>query len=270
LIGAELRDHRNRARQTATAAAALLNCAASKISHMESGRYRQAPAEISALLEFYGADPSVIDHLVSLAARDDGTTWWAPWHDVVPDWLQTFIGLEALADEEFTYEQVMIPGLLQTADYAAAMTAASRRVRPDSAGRLVEFRLARQRRLVTADGLHVTAIIEESALHRPVGSSDVMHGQLTHLVEISNLPNVTLHVLPLDLGVHSGMTGRFTILSFRNVRSIAFVEHRDGGVYVQDQQEVHGYVGTAESLRGDALGHNDSVSLITSLIKELN
>lgn len=268
LIGRELRNRRSK--RPASAAAALLNCAESKISHMESGRYRQSPEDVAALMSFYGAPQVDADWLVSLAGRDDESTWWASFSDVVPDWLQTFVGLERLADEEFTYETSVIPGLLQIEDYAAALTSASRRVRPDRAARFVEFRLSRQER-VMADGhpLKLTAVVEESALRRPVGSPEVRRAQLEYLLEMNERPNVLVQVLPATLATHAGLAGRFTMLTINGVKPIGFVEMLDGGVYVQDPDEVAIYTMTAESLCLDALDRSGTNSLITSLISEI-
>lgn len=272
LIGTELRSYRHEAGQPASAAAALLNCAESKISHMESGRYRQSPEDVAALMSFYKAGQTAADRLVSLAGRDDDSTWWASFSDVVPDWLQTFVGLERLADEEFTYEPLVLPGLLQTEDYAAALTSSSRRIRPDRAARFVEFRLSRQARVTseTDRPLKLTAVVEESALRRPIGSAEVRRAQLAYLLELNERPNITIQVLPLDLATHAGLSGRFTLLTFNGVRSIGFVEMQEGGVYLQDPDQVATYTMTAESLSRDALNRRDSNLLITSLISELS
>jgi hypothetical protein len=271
LIGTELRTYRARSKQVASAAAALLNCAEAKISHMETGRYRQSPEDVAALMGFYGATQTEIDRVVSLAGRDDDSTWWAPFGDVVPDWLQTFVGLERLADQEFTYEQIAVPGLLQTEEYAAALTTASPRVRPDRAGRFVTFRLNRQHRLADERApLELTAVIEESGLRRPVGSSEVRRAQYEFLLELAERPNITIQVLPSSLAVHAGLQGRFTFLTFAGVRSIGFVEMQEGGVYIQDDAQVDAYRLTAESLSREALDRHGSAALITSLISELS
>lgn len=271
LIGRELKAYRNSTGQPMTAAAALLNCAESKISHIENGRYRQSPEDVAALMAFYKADQSVTDRLVSLAARDDESTWWASFGDVVPDWLQTFVGLERLADEEFTYEPLVIPGLIQTEDYAAAVTSSSRRIRPDRAARFVEFRLSRQARVTTESDhpLALTAVVEEAALRRPFGSPEVRVAQYEYLLELIERPNVTVHVLPLDLANHDGLSGRFTLLSFNGVRPIGFIEMQEGGLYLQDQEQVARYTMTSESLIRDALDRRGSALLITSLISDL-
>lgn len=272
LIGVELKAYRNAIGQPATASAALLNCAESKISHMESGRYRQSPEDVAALMSFYKAGQAATDRLVSLAARDDESTWWASFSDVVPDWLQTFVGLERLADEEFTFEPLVIPGLLQIEEYAAALTASSRRIRPDRAARFVEFRLSRQERVLAESDhpLKLTAVVEEAALRRPVGTPAVRRAQLGYLLELNERPNIAIRITPSSLATHAGLSGRFTVLTFNGVRPIGFVEMQEGGVYLQDPDQVAVYTMAAESLSHDALDRRASNSLITSLISELS
>ena len=117
----------------------------------ETGRQQQAPDDIADLLAAYGAEQRDIDRLTSLTGRADEATWWAPWAQVVPDWMKTFVGLEGLAESEFVFEPIIIPGLLQTEDYAAAVTADTPRVRADHSERFVGFRMARTRRLTDPD-----------------------------------------------------------------------------------------------------------------------
>ncbi|MEU4763803.1 helix-turn-helix transcriptional regulator [Actinosynnema sp. NPDC023794] len=268
LIGNELRDHRERARKKGTEAAKVLGCTSGKISQIEGGMYRQRPNEVAILLGFYGADRADIDRLVALAGQDDESTWWGAWTDVVPDWFQTFVGLERLAATEFTYEPIVLPALLQTEAYATAVTTSSRRVRPDHGDRVVHFRMERQRRLFAEENsLSLHAIIEESALHRPVGDADVMRGQLEHLLEVGEQSNVGVQVIPTDVGVHSATTGSFVLLGFEKFRDVVYVEVQEGALNVQEPAQVRAYSMSAKNLRAVALDQRESASLITSLLK---
>lgn len=133
LIGVELGNFRKRSGMRATDAAKVLNCSPGKIGHMESGRNQQQPAEVTALPRAYGADLADIDRLASLSGGADRPTWWAPWTDVVPDWLRTFVGLEGLASTVSDYATFGVPALLQTHEYSLAATVGGSRVRPDHA-----------------------------------------------------------------------------------------------------------------------------------------
>lgn len=269
LIGNELRDHRERARKKGTEAAKVLGCTSGKISQIEGGMYRQRPNEVAILLGFYGADRADIDRLVALAGQDDESTWWGAWTDVVPDWFQTFVGLERLAATEFTYEPIVLPALLQTEAYATAVTTSSRRVRPDHGDRVVHFRMERQRRLFAEENsLSLHAIIEESALHRPVGGGETMRAQLEHLLALSERSNVDIQVIPTSVGVHAADTGPFVLLSFENFRDTVYVEMQEGALNVQTPAQVRAYSMSAKSLRETALTQRESESLITSLLKD--
>jgi hypothetical protein len=254
LIGVELGNFRKRSGMRATDAAKVLHCSPGKIGHMESGRNQQQPAEVTALLRAYGADLADIDRLASLSGGADRPTWWAPWTDVVPDWLRTFVGLEGLASTVSAYATFAVPALLQTREYSLAATVGGSRVRPDHAERVVGLRMDRQRRL-DSDGvpLGLLALIEESVLDRPIGGPAVLRRQLEHLISQSDRDNVEIRILPTSVGAHDGALGPFTLLDFAQAQSIAYIEIVDGALYVQDQDQVAGYTRTVTSLREVAL-----------------
>lgn len=267
LIGNELRHYRSLAGQTVAAAGKAIGCSHAKITHLETGRYQQQPEEVAALLRFYEADPHDIDRLASLAGRQNDRTWWAPWANLVPDWVKTFIGLEGLATTEFVYEPAVIPGLLQTEEYAQELTRATGFVRPDHTERFVSFRLARASRLTETEPLTLHAVVEESALRRRVGTAETRQAQYRHLLDLTARPNVTLQVVRPEDGPHAAVTGQFVILEFADVRPIAYAELFDGAVYVQDPDNVSTYSMVAENLRRVALPPDESVALVRGLLK---
>lgn len=263
LIGVELAHFRNRAGKKAADAAKAIGCSAGKISHLESGRNQQQPAEVTDLLRFYGADLADIERLASLAGGADRSTWWAPWTDVVPDWLRTFVGLEGLASTVSDYATFVVPALLQTSDYSLGATVSSGRVRPDHTERVVGLRMDRQRRLHSdSDPLQLLALIEESVLDRPVGGRAVMRRQLEHLISMSERDNVEIRVLPTSAGWHDGGVGPFKLLDFAQAQSIGYIEVVNGAIYVQDRDEVAGYTRIVTRLREVALSPADTVTAI--------
>ncbi len=270
LIGVELTNYRKRAGQTMTAAAQAIGCTAGKVGHLESGRNQQQPAEITELLRFYGTDLADVERLASLAGGADRQTWWAPWTDVVPDWLRTFVGLEGLASYVAQYATAVFPALLQTEDYSLGATTGHGRVRPDHDERTVSLRMERQRRLSNDDEpLGLTALIEESVLDRPIGSTATMRAQLEHLLAMSERDNVEVLVLPTTLGLHDGLVGPFTLLDFAAAQSIAYVEIVNGAVYVQDQQQVTGYTRIVDRLRAAALSPACTAEALRSRLSAL-
>jgi len=209
-----------------------------------------------------------VERLTSLTDRVDEVTWWAPWAQVVPDWLKIFLGLEALAERMFVFEPVLIPGLLQIEDYARAVTADTPRVRPDHRDRFVDLRRARARRFTDPDRpLHLHAVIAEAALRLRVGTWDLQRAQLEHLLVMSELPTVTIQILRPEDGLHTATTGFLAVLEFENARSIGYTELHDGAVYVQDPDQARCYAMTAENLERVALGPDQSVALIKSAIE---
>jgi transcriptional regulator with XRE-family HTH domain len=271
LIGVQLTNYRKRAGKTMAQGAAAIGCSPGKVGHLESGRNQQQPEEITGLLRFYGVDLADVERLASLAGSTDRQTWWAPWTDVVPDWLRTFVGLEGLALRSSTYSTSAIPALLQTEDYSLGVTTGSGRVRPDHDERTVSLRMERQRRLFNdTEPLNLTALIEESVLDRPIGSTATMRAQLEHLIAISERDNVEVLVLPTALGAHDGLVGPFTLLDFAAAQSIVYVEIVNGAVYVQDQQQVAGYARIVDRLRAVALPPARTAESIRSRLSALS
>jgi transcriptional regulator with XRE-family HTH domain len=263
LIGHELRAAREQAGHTQSAAARVLGCTHAKINYLEQGKNQQRPDEVGMLLRSYGADPGDVERLASLASAADRGTWWAPFADVVPDWLRTFVGLEGLASASFAYEPLLLHGLLQTRAYATALLVDPLRVPVVDVERVVGLRLARQQRLHDrARPLHYEAVIEETILDRLVGGPAVMAEQLDHLLALSAQDNVTIRVMPLAVAVHDGLDGEFTLLDFDAARSIGYVEFQDGAVYVQDPDRIGGYRTAAVRLRDAALPEDASREVI--------
>lgn len=270
LIGHELRSVRLQARVTQTDAAKVLGCTSVKINYMETGRNQQQPDEITALLRFYDADVDVVDRLAALAGRADQGTWWASFADVLPGWFKTFVGLEGLARAVFSYETMAFEGQLQTREYAAALLVDSVRISRAEAGQVVRARMARQRLGDESNGLQYHAVVEEAVLHRVVGGPEVMAPQLRHLLQLAERDNVTLQVLPTAVAVHDGLEGPFKLLDFAEARSIAYIEYRDGAVYVQDRDEVEVYNLVAERLYDRALSDLDSADVIRARVAALS
>lgn len=269
LIGSELKRYRVEAGMTYAATSKQTGISQPKLAHLEVGRQQQDPDDIATLLNAYGAQARDIDRLTTLTGRADEATWWAAWAQVVPDWLRTFVGLEGLAERETTFEPLIIPGLLQTQEYAAAVTANSVSIRPDHGERFVGFRVARARRLTDPERpLALHAIVTESALRLAVGTPQVRKDQLRHLLDVMDLPTVTIQVLRPEDGPHPGLTsGSFVLLDFGAAsRTVIYHEMKDGAIYLQDADRVNSYTMVADNLRQVALGPEQSASLIASML----
>src|SRR5690606_11377765 len=145
-------------------AAKHIGCTPAKLSYMESGKTQQAPDEVATLLRFYGVSVEDVDRIVTLAGRADHGTWWTPYGDVLPDWFKTFVGLEGLASSQFEYADKVLPGQVQTQDYATALLGDSLHIPAMDLAQAVRARMARQRLTDTDNPLTLRAVIEEAAL----------------------------------------------------------------------------------------------------------
>jgi transcriptional regulator with XRE-family HTH domain len=269
LIGSELKRMRTEARLTMAQAAERSGMSQPKIAHLEVGRQSQDPEDIAALLTAYGAPARAVDRLTTLTGRADEAAWWAPWAQVVPDWLRTYVGLEGLAESVFTFEALIIPGLLQTQDYASSVTANTKSVRPDHGERFVRFRMARAGRLTDPERpLSLHAVITEGALRLAVGTTAVRQEQLRHLLEVAQLPTVTIQVVRPEDGPHSALAGGFSLFNFGDAaQPVAYAEVKDGALYLQEVQQVEAYTIVANDLRQVAMSPEQSRELIEGMLK---
>jgi DNA-binding XRE family transcriptional regulator len=260
---------RERARRKQAEAATVLGCSQAKINYLETGKTQQKPDEVTALLRSYGAEVEHVDRMASLAARANQSTWWAPFGDVLPDWFKTFVGLEGLAASEFIYGSLVLPGQLQTPDYAAALLVGNLRVAPIDAPQVVRARMARQRLTDDTNPLRFRAVIEEYVLDRIIGGPRVMRAQLEHLLALIRRDNVELYVMPVSVAVHDGLDGDFLLLDFDDAQSIGYIEYPVGAFYVQDQDQVRVYALAADRLYAAALSASDSADAIAARIEIL-
>ncbi|WP_016699432.1 helix-turn-helix domain-containing protein [Actinoalloteichus spitiensis] len=269
LIGHDLRSARERAKLKQTEAAKVLGCSQAKINYLESGKTQQKPDEVTALLRAYGADVEHVDRMASLAARADQGTWWAPFSDALPNWFKIFVGLEGLATAEFSYESLLLPGQLQTPDYAAGLLVGNLRVPPMDAPQVVRARMARQRLTDDTNPLRFRAVIEQYVLDRVVGGPQVMRAQLEHLLNLMRRDNIELRVMPVSVAVHDGLDGDFLLLDFGEAQSIGYIEYPTGAIYVQDQDQVSAYTLSADRLCAAALSVSDTADAIAARIETL-
>jgi len=256
-------------------AAEVLDCTKGKISRLENGHVPVRAPDLEALMRAYEIeDPETRDRLSALARkanrrRRDG--WWHQYSSVLGDSYRDQIELEAICDRVRTYEAQLVPGLLQTAEYGRAVTVASRAWQtPEEIDQFVQVRLARQQRLTDDAPLELWAVLAEGVLHQQVGGPAVMRAQLEHMIEVAELPNVTLQVLPFSRGAHSGMFGPYLVLSFPQVASLDLVltETPTGNIWMEREPEVAYYRRLFDDARTAALPPTESLALIQRVAKE--
>ncbi|MFB4313557.1 helix-turn-helix domain-containing protein [Actinomadura sp. 21ATH] len=262
-VARELRNLRLGAGLTGDQVVTELGWDTAKLSRMETGKMRITSGEVMELLEVYGITGEKRTELVQLAREARQKGWWHSYYDVLKKGFNDYLAFEAEALTCRTYETVLIPGILQTADYAHAVLKGTQPRKPAEIERGVELRVARQGRITTSDQpLHVWAVIDEAALHRLVAGADVMKAQLGHLAELSKLGNVSLQVLPYRAGVHAAIDGPFVLLTFDGYPDVLYMEHLMGCVYMEKPAETRQGKLVFDHLVASALNTSDSARLI--------
>jgi transcriptional regulator with XRE-family HTH domain len=261
-LGALLRKLRTEKGLTVEQAADQLMFSMSKLSRMETGHGAPSRRDIRDLCALYEVtDEAERKRMMNLAVEGRQAGWWQS-YDL--NQFADYVGLEADAVSVKNYQSILIPGLLQTPDYARAVNeAVIPQPDPERLEEQTEVRLRRQDRLTRDPPLRFGAILDEAALHRVIGGPAVMEAQLRHLIELSKLPNVTLQVIPFSAGGHPAMDSTFNVLEFADaVPGVVYVEGLVGWVYMKRSRDVERYAGVFERLCHIALPPRESVELI--------
>jgi len=271
-LAAELRRLREAAQLTCDEVAARLDCSASKISRIETGRVLVSPRDARDLLAIYGVPEEQRGTFIQLARESRQKGWWHTWGDVQPHFA-TYLGMESEASEIRQYAVARIPILLQTEDYARAVVTGSRLGTgryPVPADRVVEMLMERQR-LARVSPPTMQAVLDEAALRRHVGGREVMRRQIEHLIELSSMKTMVLQFIPFTSGAHVSLDLPFVILAFPDPadRDVAAVGYPTGILWLEDAAEVLSYNTFFRHLQAVALSPRESGTLMTSVLKDL-
>ena len=267
-LAAELRRHRDGAGVTIDVVADRLGCSPSKVSRIETGHTSATPRDVKDMLDIYGVHGSDADELVQIAREARQKGWWHPFSTVLTG---AYVGLEAAAKSIRAYEQQVVPGLLQTDMYAMAMIRAARLGDSDQEiEQRVRVRMARQALLIQDDPIDLWVVLDEAVVSRPVGGDEVMRDQLVRLAEMSELPNITVQILPFAVGAHAGMDGTFAILDFPDVEDpdVVFAENATGGLFLEKADELRKYNSIFDTIQATALSPEESRNMIVMLAEE--
>ncbi|MEW2128869.1 helix-turn-helix transcriptional regulator [Streptomyces sp. NPDC005435] len=274
LLGSQLRRLREARGITREAAGYSIRASESKISRMELGRVSFKTRDVEDLLTLYGVDEEAErESLLSLAREANVAGWWHSYSDVLPSWFPTYVGLEGAAHLIRVYEVQFVHGLLQTEEYARAVVRRGMKgASTADVERRVALRLERQKHLLADDPegapeFHI--VLDEAALRRPYGDREVMRGQLKHLIEVSERPNVRLQVMPFGLGGHSGESGAFTLLSFpeSDLSDVVYVEQLTSALYLDKREDVLQYEQALKELQQDSPGPAESRDILRGLLQ---
>jgi transcriptional regulator with XRE-family HTH domain len=264
-LAAELQRRREATGMSREEVARQLEWSTSTLFRIETGRNRPQPGNVRMLLELYGVTGPERDGLIQLTREARQPGWWHSFRDVLPNPYEVYIGLEAGAASIGNFEPVVVPGLLQTADYAREIFRNGPiELDPDEVERLLEVRLARQQILTRDDRPRLWAVIDEAVIHRVVGGAEVMRGQLRHLADAAQQGKTTIQVMPYRAGAHAGTIGAFVILDFEEPTdpAMVYVETLAGDIYLEERSDVDRYTLAFDRLRAASLHPDDSVQLI--------
>ncbi|MDQ0386328.1 transcriptional regulator with XRE-family HTH domain [Streptomyces sp. DSM 42143] len=271
LLGSQLRRLRETRGITREAAGYSIRASESKISRMELGRVSFKTRDVEDLLTLYGiTDEQERNSLLSLAKEANVAGWWHSYSDVLPSWFPTYVGLEGAASLIRVYEVQFVHGLLQTAEYARAVVRRGMKGAGEAdVERRVALRLERQKHLVAENAPEFHIVLDEAALRRPYGDREVMRGQLQHLIEMSERPNIRLQVMPFGFGGHSGESGAFTILSFpeSDLSDVVYLEQLTSALYLDKHEDVTQYETALKELQQDSPGPDESRDLLRGLLQ---
>ncbi|MER7919244.1 MULTISPECIES: helix-turn-helix transcriptional regulator [unclassified Streptomyces] len=263
-LGQELRKLREQKNMTAEEVAERLLVSQSKISRLENGRRSISQRDVRDLCGVYEVeDQRVVDSLMEMARDSRQQGWWHTFGDIP---YSVYIGLETDAESLRVYEPQIVTGLLQTPAYAEALV---RGALPETSAAEIEkrvgVRMRRQERITTEkDPLRLWIVLDEAALHRVVGGKRVMREQLEHLLKLSELPHVTVQVMPFEVGAHPGLNGQYAILEFADAAdsSVVYLEGVTSDLYLEKAQDVQKYAVMYEHLRAQSLSVEASRQLI--------
>ncbi|MCX5250949.1 helix-turn-helix domain-containing protein [Streptomyces sp. NBC_00201] len=272
MLGTRLRRLRESLNISRDTAASAIRASDAKLCRMELGRVGFKQRDIADLLTLYGVqDPDVRQEFLDSVRRANEPGWWRAYGDAFPSWFEQHLGMEEAASLIRTYEVQFIPGLLQTPAYAEAVIRLGHAIAdPDAIQRRVDLRMTRQQLLAKPGSPKLWVVVDEAALRRPLGGSDVMRDQLKHLIEVAALPNVTLQVLPFHVGGHAAAGGPITVLRFPvpDLPDVVYLEQLSSALYLDKPEEVDHYLAVMDRLSLVASPAADSVTFLEQVLKQ--
>jgi len=270
LLGTQLRRLRESRGISAQDAASAIRGSESKISRIELGRNSVREVDIADLLNLYGiTDTAEREQLLTLASQANQQGWWHRYQDVLPNWFQSYIGLEDSAESIRSFDTQFVPGLLQTEDYALAVIQLGAFSQAET-DRLLYLRKERQRRFASGS-LRLLAVIDEVALRRPIGSIALMRAQLEHLLEITVRPGLTIQVTPFLTGASYAAPSSFSILSFAtdDLPDVVYVEQLTSAMYLDKRADVDRYAEAMDQIRTTSYTPEQTKDLIRTMLADM-
>lgn len=263
-LGSELRQARKAAGMTTYQLGAKLKRSHTHISRWENGKLTPGEADTGAVLGLLGVTGEERDRLLKLAREASDPNWVAPGVDRQ---LAALTEYERTAQRIVDVQPLLVPGLLQTADYARSIMVGAGATRGEADQR-VTFRLGRREVLTRRNPVELIAIIGEHALRHPPCDADVMTDQLRHLITWSKLDNVSIEVIPMDHTYTPALEGPFVLIEFERTKPVVHLEHYRSSTTITDVGDVRDYRTAADTLRTAAMTPDATTALITEIADE--
>ncbi|MEU5026085.1 helix-turn-helix domain-containing protein [Streptomyces milbemycinicus] len=273
VLGKRLRELRERAGLKREQAAKVLHVAPATVRRMETAEVALKIPYVRMLLDAYGVTGGEAEAFITLTEDANRPGWWQRFHDILPDWFSVHVSLEGAAAVIRAYEPHFIPGLLQTEDYARAImrTGAVGQVDPEESERHVALRMERQTLITREDAPHLWVVMDETVLRRPVGTPEVMRGQIDRLLTATERPNVTLQIAEFSSGHHPGTYGPFVLFRFAvpELPDMVYVEYLTGAVYLDERVEVASHLEVLDRMAAQAATARRTKEILRDFRKEL-
>ncbi|MEV4732323.1 helix-turn-helix transcriptional regulator [Saccharopolyspora sp. NPDC049426] len=270
-LGAELRRLREAAGRTQTDVGSAIGRTHATLVNWESGKTKISKSDLACLLVELSAPASVRTGLEQLRDQSrQGTSQWVTYG--LPEWLRPLVSFEEDATALSSFEPVLVPGLLQTEEYARAIhTAGRHKVAPEFVDKWVAARMQRQRRLGEPNLLQLHVVVAEAALRLQVGGPGVLASQLRRLVEASQSPNITIQVLAAESRGIGGIASNFTVLHFADAKidpPLGYFDGPLGGHMVSDEGGVVTLINMFDDLRHMALSEAESAEMLVAVLEQ--
>ena len=239
----------------------------SKLSRIETAHTGIRNRDLEKLLDVYEVSDQVRTRIRAIAGQARQKAWWEAYGDALPNAYETYIGFEAEAVSLREFNATVVPGLLQTDEYAYAVLSVGPSDDPDVVGQHLSVRMARRAVLSREPPLDLRVILDEAVVRREVGGREVMHRQIRWLVEMAKRPRIDLRILPFNAGAHPGLAGTFAILDFapRTEPPLVYCDGMTGGVFRHRNDELQGYVDAFVALQAAALSPEESEHFLMRL-----
>jgi len=273
VLGRRLLDLRERAGLKREEAAGILRVAPATVRRMETAEVALKIPYVQLLLRAYGVSDEESEGFVTLVEEANKPGWWQRYHDILPGWFSMYVSLEGAASLIRSYEPHFVPGLMQTEDYARGVleSGAIGAARPEDIAGHVALRMRRQTLLGREDAPRVWVVMDETAIRRPVAGADVMRAQIDKLLDVMELPHVTLQIAPFSEGPHPGTYGPFVLFRFAmpELPDMVYSEYLTGAVYLDARVEVTSYLEVMDRMAAQAATAHRTKEILWDLRKEL-